>query len=330
MPETSRTKLLLITQAVDKNDSVLGFFHGWIKAFAQEFDVRVLCLRKGEHDLSVPVVSLGKEEGVSRLRYVYRFYKAIFSLDYDAVFVHMNQEYVLLGGIFWRLMGKKVLLWYNHKHGTWRTKLACWLAHRVYCTSAQAYTASVARVMPAGIDTDFFDGERSDDRSVLFLGRISPVKRVDLFLDAYAALVKRATWRATLCGEIADQAYWETIRPRLEQLPNVTFLPGIPHEETRDLYQSHGAYVNLTQTGSFDKTVPEALSCRMRVITTNQSFADLVPVLPEQASPEAIADAIEQSFAKPFPDVRNLVVQKHSLRALIQAVKADISNCTSH
>ncbi len=79
MQETKKTKLLIFTQAVDKNDSVLGFFHGWLEAFSRVFALTVVCLRKGAHDLSVPVVSLGKEEGASRLKYLYRFYKTIFS-----------------------------------------------------------------------------------------------------------------------------------------------------------------------------------------------------------------------------------------------------------
>lgn len=325
MQNGKQTKLLIITQAVDKNDTVLGFFHGWVQAFSQQFDVTVVCLRKGAHTLSVPVVSLGKEECVSRLTYLYRFYKAIFTLDYDAVFVHMNQEYVLLGGIFWRLMGKKVALWYNHTYGTWRTRLACWLAHRVYCTSAHAFTAKRARRMPAGIDTDYFDGQRVHDRSLLFLGRISPVKKVDLFLDAYEELCKRGTYRATICGEIADQAYWDLIRPRLERLPNLTFVPGVPHTKTRELYASHGVYVNLTQTGSFDKTILEALACRTLVVTSNQSFADILTVLPDKPTSAQIADAIEQAFAIDTPDIRNTVIERHSLKALVQKVQEDFS-----
>ena len=42
-------KLLIITQKVDKNDQLLGFFIDWIIRFAQKFDkVTVLCLEKGE------------------------------------------------------------------------------------------------------------------------------------------------------------------------------------------------------------------------------------------------------------------------------------------
>jgi len=57
-------KLLIITQKVDMNDDVLGFMHGWINEFAKHCEkITVICLQKGEHELSdnVKVLSLGKE-----------------------------------------------------------------------------------------------------------------------------------------------------------------------------------------------------------------------------------------------------------------------------
>src|SRR3989338_9057482 len=122
-------RLLICTQAVDTTDPVLGFFHGWIVALAKHAEhVHVICLKKGEYRLpsNVLVHSLGKEEGRSLIKYTLRFYRSIWSLrnDYDSVFVHMNEEYVLLAGVFWRLLGKRIVLWRNHKKGSWRTRLA--------------------------------------------------------------------------------------------------------------------------------------------------------------------------------------------------------------
>ncbi|HRH30994.1 MAG TPA: hypothetical protein PK886_02950, partial [Candidatus Paceibacterota bacterium] len=98
-------KILITTQIIDTNDPILGFFHSWLKEFSKNFErVVVVCLKKGEFDLleNVEVLSLGKEGGVSRIKYIFNFYKYIFKerKNYDVVFVHMNEEYVLLGGIF--------------------------------------------------------------------------------------------------------------------------------------------------------------------------------------------------------------------------------------
>src|SRR5690349_983344 len=100
-------RLLIITQKVDSKDPILGFFHRWIVEFAKNTTkVSVVCLSKGVFNLpsNVSVYSLGKERGGNRISYTYNFFRYIWTLrhEYDAVFVHMNPIYVLLGGFFWK------------------------------------------------------------------------------------------------------------------------------------------------------------------------------------------------------------------------------------
>jgi len=79
-----KNRLLIITQKVNKNDSVLSFFHAWIAEFAKHFSrVTVVCLEEGEHSLpeNVSVFSLGKEKGYSRGRKIHRFYTIKRTID---------------------------------------------------------------------------------------------------------------------------------------------------------------------------------------------------------------------------------------------------------
>src|SRR3989344_7209303 len=96
--EGVRPALLILTQKVDRDDPVLGFFHGWLVEFARRFErITVVCLEEGVHSLpkNVEVLSLGKstqggpqpkadeprvqasgwERGLLRLHYVLRFYR---------------------------------------------------------------------------------------------------------------------------------------------------------------------------------------------------------------------------------------------------------------
>ena len=87
--------LLILTQKVNKNDPILGFFHQWIEEFSNRFEkVTVICLQKGEYNLpsNVKVYSLGKESGKSKIKYVKNFFNLILGLnrEYDSVFIHMN------------------------------------------------------------------------------------------------------------------------------------------------------------------------------------------------------------------------------------------------
>src|SRR3989338_409325 len=137
-------KLLIITQKVDINDDVLGFFNQWIEEFAKHCEkITVVCLQKGPYNLpdNVKVLSLGKEKGTSRLKYLCNFYKYIWSerKNYEKVFVHMNQEYVLLGGIFWKMFGKKIYMWRNHYLSNLKLKLAMIFADKVVTSIKQAF-----------------------------------------------------------------------------------------------------------------------------------------------------------------------------------------------
>ena len=184
-------RLLIVTQKVDKDDPVLGFFCGWIQAFAKKVDnIHVIALEVGEYDMpsNVSVHSLGKKKGsitgiLDRIKYAINFYKIIFRLrkEYDIVFVHMNQEYVLLAGLLWKIFGKKIMLWRNHAKGSFLTSIAVFWCNKVFCTSPSSYTARFkkTKIMPVGINTDFFKPDvsiRKIPRSILFLGRIAPVK----------------------------------------------------------------------------------------------------------------------------------------------------------
>src|SRR5207253_2282516 len=142
--------------------------------------VSVICLYEGAHSLpsNVHVYSLGKEKGsAGRWTYALRFLSSIWRLrkEYDAVFVHMNQEYVLIGGLLWKSLGKRIYLWRNHYAGSFLTNVAVWLSDKVFCTSRSSYTARFSKtvIMPVGVDTGLFksiDAIRAP-RSILSIGR---------------------------------------------------------------------------------------------------------------------------------------------------------------
>ncbi len=124
-------KLAIITQKLDPTDYVFGFFYGHVIDLARVCEeVHVICLEcsSGEYVLpdNVHVHSLGKAEGVGKWGYVRRFYSFLFMKrnEYDTVLIHMEPMYVLLGGLFWRLMGKRVVLWYNHIYHDWKLRLS--------------------------------------------------------------------------------------------------------------------------------------------------------------------------------------------------------------
>lgn len=281
-------RLLVVTQKVDRNDPILGFFHGWIAEFSKRFNaVVVICLERRSFDLpkNVTVLSLGKEKYKDRLKYIFLFYYlSIFNLrHYDAVFVHMNHEYVVLMGWLWRIMGKKVYMWRNHHDGSFLTDIAAIFCNKVFCTSKYSYTAKYKKttLMPVGINTNLFKPDPSLEKvsnSILFLGRIAPAKNVNIFIDALGILKdKKIIFSADIYGDaLPRNAYYlEKLKSRVSELgleDRVLFKPGVPNQEAPAIYNTHEVFVNLSSSGMYDKTIFEAMACGCLAIASNENL----------------------------------------------------------
>jgi glycosyltransferase involved in cell wall biosynthesis len=314
-------KVLVITQKIDINDSVLGFFHRWVEEFAKSFEkVTVICLEKGENKLpqNIKVLSLGKERGNSKFDRVLWLYQHIWDerKNYDVVFVHMNQEYVLLAWWLWKVLRKKIYMWRNHPNGTLLTDLAVFFSDKVFCTSPHSYTAKFKKtvIMPVGIDTNFFKpGPKATRKpnSVIFAGRIAPIKRVEEFVDwVIEQRNKGKNLTATIAGGAASQdlEYEKKVKDKVSQngLSNfVKFIGPVNQKDLLALYQASELYVNLTPSGSMDKSILEAAACETKIFVENK--------------------ALEFLNGKKGKDLRNFVVENHSLTRLINKLESELS-----
>lgn len=330
----NQMRILITTQAVDLDDPVLGFFHEWVVQVAKRFAyVHVICLKEGRHDLppNVQVYSLGKEEGESRFKYVTRFYSYVWKLrkDVDVVFSHMNPHYIVLAGLFWKLWGIRMYLWRNHKEMNFKTRIAVYFSKHVFYTSSFACLGAFRHAvqMPVGINTHIFNVHDETitriPRSILFLGRLSRIKRPELFLESVRTI---SEVRVDVYGETTpDLAYTKDELGRMGG-PHVVMHGSVKNSETPHIYRTHELYVNLTPEGSMDKTVLEAAACGALVLVYNKSFRGIVPdvcLLPDD-HPETIRERIEMIFALP-PTEKEALRQKltevtnreHSLDALL-------------
>ena len=331
-------KLLIITQVVDKDDFILGFFHRWIQEFAAHCEmVTVVCLREGKHTLptNVRVFSLGKERGrVSRLRYAARFLRIIWRerANYTNVFVHMNHEYVLLGGLLWKSLRKPTVLWYVHKSVTWKLRLALPLIFRVATASKESFRLTIAKVVVVGlgIDTKFFAPRdthiSSDTTKLLSVGRLSPTKRHELSIRTLALLGQDT--ELSIVGAPArggDEEYEKTLHVYAKELGvigKVHFLGAQTQTETRDAYRAASVFLHTSMTGSMDKVVLEALATGLPVITTSTIFDSSLPVIRVGATPDELARAVKELYRNPpYPAMlREPVVRLHGIEQCITRI----------
>jgi len=284
-------KLLIVTQKVDRNDPILGFFHRWLLEFAKNVDkLTVICLEKGEYDLpnNVEVHSLGKEEGVSRLHYVYRFYKYIFKFrnEYDSVFVHMNQVYVVLGGIFWRMIGKKISLWYTHKSVTLSLRFATKLVDVVFSAAKESFNLKTnkLKILGHGIDINNLEcinrGPIGNPLRILVVGRITEIKGIKEIIEACNILKdENVPFRLSFVGDPitkTDFVYLEEVKGLIKKYSletQIYFEGSVPNYLIREKYCDADIMINPLPTGGLDKVVIEAMTSGVIPFTSNKAFS---------------------------------------------------------
>lgn len=338
-------RILIITQKLDRNDHVLGAIVGWTKELAKNSEsISVICLEKISFDFpkNVKVYSLGKEGGISRIKYLKNFYSYLFSLSgsYDKVFVHMNQEYILLAGWYWKLKGIPVYFWRNHPNGSFLTNVAVYFSKKVFCTSKASYTARFKKtvLMPAGIDTNLFkpvEGVVRKKYSVCMVSRIAPVKRIEIGLEAINILVSSGTQVSLdIIGTSLerDAEYYDKLKKYVldSSLSSyVNFLGDFPLPEHPQLYSGYELCLNLTPSGSFDKSIVSTTSCGSVPLVSNSSLSGLLPpVCITGDSPQEIAESIKR-LLNPSEQVKiqkdlGVFVKSQSLEALIKKLEIEL------
>ncbi len=324
-------RLLIVAQKINRTDPVLGFFHRWVEEFSKRVkSVVVVCLQKGDYDLpgNVAVLSLGKEKWKSRFKYVFLlFYFSVRYFNrYDAILVHMNQEYVLAAGWLWKLLGKKIYMWRNHYSGSTLTDVSALFCTKIFCTSHYSYTAKFKKkvhFMPVGVDTDIFKPMPSVKRapgSVLSLGRLSPSKNVGVLIEAVKDL--RATGApimADIYGDApsGDEVYAESLRKQVGEAgltDAIKFSPGIPNAQTPAVYSAHQIFVNLSPNGMYDKTIFESMACGCFVFASNDD----------------LRAKIDGAFMFPYADAAGLAGKISAFLAMPETERMKKASSISH
>ena len=329
-----KINLLFITQRLDYDDPDLGFVPTWVDEFIRQgINVQVVCLKKGRFDDHFPVFSLGKEKGLPKWKWVLNFYKLIFTLKYNQIFVHMNPEWSALAGWYWRLTGRPFYLWYTHYTMNTYLRLTGWLAKKMFCATKQSlpqYNNSKKKIVTGhGIDLNFWQpkdllplSERPVNK-ILMVHRLSRSKRVELSIKALKYLPD--DFSLTIYGRTVpgEEAYLEELKTLVDELKyqdRVEFMGSVPMPELKKVYSQYRLMLNMASE-TIDKTKLEALYHGCWPITTaGNSQAIGMPIWPEDDQSQTLAKFIlDKKWEKySIEDMQGFVRDNHSLPALIK------------
>lgn len=108
-------------------------------------------------------------------------------------------------------------------------------------------------------------GPRNVPLRIVYLGRLSPKKGVDLLLEALPLVT--CPVEVTVAGSAAESAYLDRLRALAAASPHpVRFLGGVERERVREVLRAADVFVFPTVSENFGHTVAEALSVSVPVM----------------------------------------------------------------
>lgn len=284
------TNLLIITQRVDEDDDLLGFFVGWLREFSKKFDkVFVITLAKGKYELpdNVFVYSLGKEKNNPKISRPLKFYWYLFKLipKIKGIFVHMSPIFVIMSWPVAVIFGRKIILWYLHRSVTKRLKLAEKLCYKIATSTAESLNIKSKKIVEVGhgIDVDRFKTGTRQTKSgalkILSVGRISKIKNYETLIKAVAILRdKGLRFKVKIVGRTImdyDLDYFEELKKMVKDLGLenlIEFIGFVPYSGIADYYKEADIFINLTPKGGVDKAVLEAMASGCIAFVSNEVF----------------------------------------------------------
>jgi len=330
-------KLLICTQVVDKNHPILGFFHRWIEEFAKHFDeVHVICLEKGEYALPshVHVYSLGKEEGENKLKYLIRFYRyfarIFFRIRVDFAFFHMGAVYNIVAAPFFLLRKfykTRFYWWKTHGHINGWGRIALLFTDKVYTASQESFPVRTHKRVIVGhavaVPSDFhIKKNMGSSVSLLFVGRITPVKKVECAIETLSVLHSYgiiATLR--IVGAEPDALYKEKIISVIKEKQldtHVVMVGPVNPSRISAEYQTADVLINPSETNSIDKVVLEAMAYGLPVVALEKAYGSLLGNFKL-----AVKDQDARLYAE---TIKRLVVHPELLGELSRALRAEVAD----
>lgn len=183
------------------------------------------------------------------------------------------------------------------------------------------------RLIPEAVDHDVFRpgdpgeaGRRLKDRHgidrpfVLFVSSLWPYKNCDGLLRAFAvAKPDLPRHRLVVVGPGRDTAYVAELHALAERLgiaDDVTWVGGVPLEETVDFYRAADVFVYPSHNETFGLPILEAMACACPVVTSDRSAmpetAGGAALLANPEDPASIAAAIVRACGEANPKLREL------------------------
>jgi glycosyltransferase involved in cell wall biosynthesis len=334
------TKLIFVTQQVDREHPTLGAAADLVAALAARVDEVVVLASTAAVDALPANVRFrsfaAPTQALRGLRFESALMRELGRGRPAALLAHMSPVYVLLAAPLLRPLRVPMLLWFTQQRAGAHLRRAARVVDAIVSVDVRSVPLSSPKVVAVGhgIDTALFTctsrARGPESLRLLSLGRYADVKGHDVAVRALGLLPEA---QLTVCGEEATPTDVH-VRMRLHELvrelgleQRVSLLDAVPRPAIPALLAETDVLVNATHGMSADKVVFEALASCVPVAASSSVFDALLP--PELRFPDGdahgLATAVRNAAALPDAERRSLrsrVEAEHSVSHWADAVLA--------
>jgi len=286
-------RVLFFCQSADGKDPIVSDTFKRIRNMSLDpriGHVHVIAIKGQNVDLG-PKVSLsvlGTEKTGRWLR-LFRLYQqcilAFRKWNLNICYLYMTPT---MAPLFWpfKLLGRaKIVLWFAHSIYRWKVRFAIryvadlWLS----VNKAQGNLPSAKlRLVGQGVDTETFFPLSSDIKyDLVTVGRITPLKKIDLIIEALSMLEQQLKQYLTLaiCGDCyspGDREYKQSLERRIEALglkQRIFFLGSVNHDRLPKILSESRIFV-FPIPGGVGKATMEAMACGLPVVLCEPTAVD--------------------------------------------------------
>jgi glycosyltransferase involved in cell wall biosynthesis len=190
-----------------------------------------------------------------------------------------------------------------------------------------------------GVDVDMYNvkdrNTNPNPNSILFLGRITPKKKIDVMLVALTNLTRkqiRFTFDIYGAPGEGDEPYLKDLHSKFEELEcrgSISFRGAVPHDKTPVVYAAHEIVVHPGSLRGFNKKLFEALASGCIVVTSDPSMRGVVDdrLFVSGSDEKEFASALESALALTSEEknrerakLQAYVRREHALSSVVPAM----------
>jgi glycosyltransferase involved in cell wall biosynthesis len=277
------SNLILFNIETDENSKYLSANLDWIESLAAQFNqVEVYSTHVGKFTVP-PNVIVRELGGGNTFKRIYGFIKLIKCMliivknrKNSAVLYHMVTRVPTIISLPLRMAGVKQALWYSHSSNSRSLSWVVKNVNHIFTPTKSSFPIESHKVIITGqgISTKNFSNLQIKSRKgVISVGRVVPIKQIELFISAYSCLSineRKEFSPLTLVGDLeADKAYLTG----LEQMAAAAYLELrlVPQISRNELihYLNDAKYYFMGTPKSLDKAAVEAAMSGCLVLTQN-------------------------------------------------------------